>query len=616
MQDPFETPRSDPRPDEPEAGQPLGDEIIATPDQEAALRDAGEALAGNAPLHEIATAFRMNAEALNTLKQMQGDLADSVKRGDRSQLVVQSTKALNETFRNLSAVQRELLSRLDESRGGAPARSSPLVPMLLLGLLVVLLGGIYVVLEAVNEQGAKQGDRPPANHAKEVMESWKQGRAEGAEHADAEIQRLGKRLEDEKARGRRLEKQLDERGDELGTSERARRTAELERDSFASQIQKARAEVLAKKTLEDEVLSLNAQADSKERILKDLQTDLDLQRRQNKFLRQRLADYGMGFSEDDPPWRPGVAAGAEDPDAPGKIVKLPPTKEEERQRIELLIAGRKKMGMDTKALEAELAKVEGRAPTPAGANAPVSGSASDTGAPATEPTPEPDKPKIAWARSAVPPPAPVSDDEMRKAMNRMGPAPKMPIAPGAAQPTTQPQARRQPATTQPAPQQPVPNAAAPQRPAPPSTTPRAGAYGGDSPNTLPPPVLRKRGSLQRERGDVSRVQSHLNELLDTTSGREGWQLSRVNGVATDRLGDVILMRYDETGRPIERFEARDMRINLDRTRKTVTFDLRDGVRVSGNQSLRLPPSGTRIVVAAGSDVNRWSSSSLTLINRR
>ena len=50
-----------------------------------------------------------------------------------------------------------------------------------------LLGGIYVVLEAVNEQGAKQGDRPPANHAKEVMESWKQGRAEGAEHADAEI---------------------------------------------------------------------------------------------------------------------------------------------------------------------------------------------------------------------------------------------------------------------------------------------------------------------------------------------------------------------------------------------------------------------------------------------
>ena len=613
MQEPFEK--------RPGAGAPgtraaSGDEVVATPDEEAALQEAEHALAststGNAPLREIATAFRMNAEALHTLKQMQGDLADSVKRGDRSQLVVQSTKALNETFRNLSAVQRELLSRLDATRAeNAPARS-PVVPLLLLGLLVVLLGGIYVVLDAIDRKGAGAPQTPPADIAQKVMDSWKQGRVEGAEHADAEVRRLTARLEEEQARGRRLEPQLDARGDELGSAERARRSAELERDTFASQIQKARAEVLARKTLEEEVLSLSAQADSKDRILKDLQGDLDLTRRQNAFLRQRLADYGMGFTEEDPPWRPGVAAGAEDPEAPGRITKLPPSQQQAKERLALLIAGRKKVGMDTTELEAQLARLErGAEPTGAegsgsdrpegGAPAPASGSMSDAGAPPETPDgagarPPADTPRIGWARSAVPPPAAVSADEMERAANRMGPVPR---PGGAAAPAARTPAAGLPAGPSPAPAQPAP-----------------AAYGGDGPGALPPPVLRKRGTLQREPANVGRVQTHLNALLDTTSGRAGWQISRIRGVAPDRLGGVVLMRYDDAGRPVERYEVSDMRITLDRTRKTVSFDLRDGVRVARNRSTALPTSGARIVVAAGGEVDRWSASSLALINRR
>ena len=121
MQEPFETP----------AAGPSGDELVATP--EAPLPEA--AVPGSdAPMREVATAFRMNAEALHTLKEMQADLARQVRRGDRSELVVQSTQALNETFRNLSSVQQELLRRIhagDQKRGGGP-----LIPIMLLGLLV------------------------------------------------------------------------------------------------------------------------------------------------------------------------------------------------------------------------------------------------------------------------------------------------------------------------------------------------------------------------------------------------------------------------------------------------------------------------------------------------
>ena len=103
MEEPFERrPSGD--------AEPLSrsEEIVAAPEPAGLDPALTHSANHEAPLREIAHAFRLNAEALHTLKQMQGDLARQVKRGDRSELVLQSTRSLNETFRNLTAVQREL----------------------------------------------------------------------------------------------------------------------------------------------------------------------------------------------------------------------------------------------------------------------------------------------------------------------------------------------------------------------------------------------------------------------------------------------------------------------------------------------------------------------------
>jgi len=574
---------------------PPRDEIIATHEEE--RTSAGPALshaisqpdAANAPapLQEIAAAFRMNAEALHTLKQMQGDLADSVKRGDRSELVLQSTRALNDTFRNLTAVQRELLARLDGSRPTAAPGRSPLVPLLILGLLIVMLGGIYVILDTLDEQAARNPELAPAEVARRERDSWKEGRSEGAQHADAEIRRLEESLEEAKERRRTLERELDAKVGELGAIDRGKRTAELERDEFAGQVRKAQNEVLAKKALEGEILSLRMKVDGADRITERLRQDLDLQRRTNGFLRRRLADYGMGYTEDDPMWRPGVSAGADDPAAPGRIEKLPESAAVKKRRLELLIAGRKKMGMPTDDLENALAA--GGAPGVAAA----SGSGSGPGTPSK---PRKQEPKIPWARSAVPPPAAHAEDD--HAEDDVADAPPAPPSTGGP-------------AIRPAAQPPVPAADTF-----PPAAPRGAAYGGDRPGTLPPPILRKRGALQRDLKSVGRVRAHLNRLLDDGSGGAGWQVQRLDGVAEDRLAGVVLTRYDAAGRLVESVEARDVRITLDRARRSVEFRVTDGVRVAQNRRVALPTAGARILVAEGSDAERWGSSQLTVIHKR
>ena len=63
--------------------------------------------------NDLVQAFRLNAEALHRLEALQGELARAVQRSDRSELVLQSTQALNETFRGLATIQRSLLERLE-----------------------------------------------------------------------------------------------------------------------------------------------------------------------------------------------------------------------------------------------------------------------------------------------------------------------------------------------------------------------------------------------------------------------------------------------------------------------------------------------------------------------
>ena len=76
---------------------------------------------------ELVQAFRMNAEALHRLQDMQEQLVNSVQRTNRSEMMIQSTQALNETFRNLTQVQRTLLERMDGASQRGPNRLVPLM---------------------------------------------------------------------------------------------------------------------------------------------------------------------------------------------------------------------------------------------------------------------------------------------------------------------------------------------------------------------------------------------------------------------------------------------------------------------------------------------------------
>jgi len=73
---------------------------------------------GVTPVQAIAEALRINAEALRRIDQNQKRIAESVEKGEKATNVVTSTRALNETFRGLSEIQRGLLDAVLKHRGG------------------------------------------------------------------------------------------------------------------------------------------------------------------------------------------------------------------------------------------------------------------------------------------------------------------------------------------------------------------------------------------------------------------------------------------------------------------------------------------------------------------
>jgi len=77
--------------------------------------DAERAL--GVPFAAMAEALRVNAEALQQLDRNQQKIAETIERSDKAGQVVTSTRALNETFRGLTEIQRGLLDSLVQGRG-------------------------------------------------------------------------------------------------------------------------------------------------------------------------------------------------------------------------------------------------------------------------------------------------------------------------------------------------------------------------------------------------------------------------------------------------------------------------------------------------------------------
>lgn len=68
------------------------------------------------PLKDLADAFRSNTDALKSIADGQTRLGKKLDRTDRSEAVIQSTQALNETFRGVQRTQERLMGRLSDEK--------------------------------------------------------------------------------------------------------------------------------------------------------------------------------------------------------------------------------------------------------------------------------------------------------------------------------------------------------------------------------------------------------------------------------------------------------------------------------------------------------------------
>ncbi len=311
------------------AEAPAGPEVRRVVD--AADEAGGGSLAPRAPvapeaLRDLAIAFRTNAEAIQGVKELQAELVRAVKRQDRSEMVLQSTQALNDTFRNLTQVQRELVKRLADAPPPGPAAagggSGRLVPLMLIALLVVFLGGTYVVLLAMEQVRKHQQD--PALVAKQAAESALVGMRQGLEDRDAmhlrEIQRLQEQAESLRQRESALIERLERDGANTADLAVQVRSLEAEKEALASQVLQAQNEILAKRALEQELTSTASRMAVIEPRMEELTRTLDAERAENEHLRKRLAAIGYGLPDPD-----GQTPTVEEPEL---SIPIPPAPED------------------------------------------------------------------------------------------------------------------------------------------------------------------------------------------------------------------------------------------------------------------------------------------------
>lgn len=280
-----------PRPHDP---APL---LSPTPEAESLARGTASAEA----LRELAMALRTSVETMHGVRDLQAELVTSLKRQDRSELVLQSTNALNDTFRSLSRTQRELVNRLEETAagaGGASQTMSRLLPLMVLGLLVVFLGGIYVVIDVLESMKA---DRPDVASIVEqttahTMAAYEAGKEEGAGDAERTVAQLQEELAQWEARELAVRQRLEEEKDSKESSQSELRAAQTRVEALSAQVRAAQNQALARRAVEEELRDVNAKLAVAEPKLRDLQIELQREKSETARLRRRLGEEAMGIT--------------------------------------------------------------------------------------------------------------------------------------------------------------------------------------------------------------------------------------------------------------------------------------------------------------------------------
>ncbi|HGY92554.1 MAG TPA: hypothetical protein ENK43_15410 [Planctomycetes bacterium] len=250
---------------------PPGNEIKAPLVIENVSRPPGDPAILAGPLTDLARSFALQAEVLKQVHQSQQDMKEALGKDDKSQMVVNSTRALNDTFKGVRKVQQELLDELrtkDASKRWAP----------------LIWGGLALILAGLGWWGWRAVER---------------GRDEDRRLLDAKIERgltgvvvrnetiLKEQLTAALRRGERLEEELRGAQEELARlgadlREKTASVARLE-SALAEARERERAATAARDDLKHKL------ALAKESKLQ-LAHELDLARKETNRLREQVID--------------------------------------------------------------------------------------------------------------------------------------------------------------------------------------------------------------------------------------------------------------------------------------------------------------------------------------
>lgn len=273
-------------------GEVTETEAVAEPaETSTTLRPAREGAGGG----DLARAFHANAEALRGLGALQAQLLEALQRNDRSELVLASTQGLNESFRHLTLIQRELLGRLE--RGGEQVqRAGRAVPLLLLGLVAVVVLATYVLVDLGQQFIDRNDPRGLTDHAVARMQEV---RDEATRTTSADLERSRAEVAAAEERRQALERQLDQERLEHAQAQRDLGAREAELEGLRRQFGAAQNQALTIPSLESEIKDLTLKVASGEPRLKQLEQDLDEARRENGRLRRRIAGSALGMPDEE-----------------------------------------------------------------------------------------------------------------------------------------------------------------------------------------------------------------------------------------------------------------------------------------------------------------------------
>ena len=201
------------------------------------------------PLEGVAAALKMQVDVLHRIHEQQEQLGAALKDNQRSEMMIQSTRSLNESFSGMRRTQESLLERLEEDKG----RGRGLFWITLLGIAGLIAVVVWSAMQ-LNERTAKMADSLTNREDSAI-----------AVQTMSDITEMKERLSMMEGRDHELMvRQLSRLQGQVASLEEARKVLEAERDRAREDLGEMRARV--DQAHKDRDGAREAEADLKQRL--------------------------------------------------------------------------------------------------------------------------------------------------------------------------------------------------------------------------------------------------------------------------------------------------------------------------------------------------------------